>query len=402
MSVETLSKEWEELSNENDSLQETHSKYLESLEQLHLRQQKCFNDIKHQRYRMLQISSSLKQAKKLVKDKVELDSIAQLENNFIKREAQLTELEQSLPRKSSFYLQIILGDVNVSILNREDKIRYKDEYEKFKLALNVIGFFMAVINLIVNNRAFEKFTMFTTVWYYCTLTIREAILRVNGSRIKGWWSAHHFISTFLVSVILIWPQGHPWQLFRRQFMYFKAFTCFVQYLEFGYQKGLLYRLKALGERHNMDITVEGFHTWMWRGLSFLLPFLLVEYLFQGYNAWTLYQLSFHKDSYWHVSLLSVLFTLIFIGNTASTFMVIPLKLKDRMREKYRLISMGESMKLFNRIKSSVKDEEEIDEISLIKEYRKGKRGNRKTSLTSKLFWFATLKEEEDDVKSKEK
>lgn len=405
MSVETLTKEWEELCQEYNSLEDTHSKYLELIELLHGRQQKCFNDIKHQRYRMLQISSSVKQAKKLVENQTELQEIDELEKNIIKREAQLTELEQGLPRQSGFYLRIILGDVNVSILNRQDKIRYKDEYEKFKLALNVIGFVMAVINLFINNRAFEKVVMLTSVWYYCTLTIREAILRVNGSRINGWWSAHHFISTFAVAILLIWPQGEPWQLFRRQFMYFNAFICFVQYLEFGYQKGLLYRLKALGERHNMDITVEGFHSWMWRGMSFLLPFLLVEYLFQAYNAWTLYKLSFHSDAFWHVPVLSFLFAVIFIGNMVSTLMVIPMKLKDRMREKYRLISMGESMKLFKQIKEHVKLEEDMEkdqELNLIKQYRRGRGADRKTSITSKLFWFATLKEEEDVIEEKKK
>ena len=76
----------------------------------------------------------------------------------------------------------------------------------------------------------------------------------------------------------------------------------VQYLQFGYQKGLLYRLKALGERHNMDITIEGFHSWMWRGLSFLLPFLFIGYAFQAYNAWTLYKLATNPpDAPWHVS-----------------------------------------------------------------------------------------------------
>lgn len=81
-----------------------------------------------------------------------------------------------------------------------------------------------------------------------------------------------------------------------------CFIGIVQYLQFGYQKGLLYRLKALGERHNMDITIEGFHSWMWRGLSFLLPFLFIGYSFQAYNAWTLYKLAFNPpDAPWHVS-----------------------------------------------------------------------------------------------------
>lgn len=79
----------------------------------------------------------------------------------------------------------------------------------------------------------------------------------------------------------------------------------VQYLQFRYQRGVLYRLKALGERHNMDITIEGFHSWMWRGLSFLLPFLFIGYVFQFYNAYTLYQLSFTQDITWHVSILKM-------------------------------------------------------------------------------------------------
>lgn len=53
---------------------------------------------------------------------------------------------------SLFPSQIILGDVNVSILNRNDKVRYKDDYEKFKLILNVIGLIMAFFNLIFNYR----------------------------------------------------------------------------------------------------------------------------------------------------------------------------------------------------------------------------------------------------------
>lgn len=67
-----------------------------------------------------------------------------------------------------------------------------------------------------------------------------------------------------------------------------------------YQSGVLYRLKALGERHNMDITIEGFHSWMWRGLSFLLPVLFAGYVFQFYNAYTLYKLSYHEEATWQV------------------------------------------------------------------------------------------------------
>lgn len=76
----------------------------------------------------------------------------EIEKNMMKRKAQLYEIEQSLPQKNSLYLQIILGNVNVSILNRNDKVRYKDDYEKFKLILNGIALIMAIINLTFNSR----------------------------------------------------------------------------------------------------------------------------------------------------------------------------------------------------------------------------------------------------------
>ncbi|CAD7090967.1 unnamed protein product [Hermetia illucens] len=348
--MESIQQDWQDLANDYKDLENTNQKYIELLEGLDSLQQKCLGDIKHQRYRIGQIIMSLKQFKKS-KNPKDVEAVAEIEKNILKRKAQLHEIEQSLPRKSGFYLQIILGDVNVSILNRRDKVRYKDDYEKFKLILNVIGLVMAFLNLLFNFRALELAFMFLVVWYYCTLTIRESILKVNGSRIKGWWRAHHFISTVCAAVLLVWPQGEPWQLFRNQFMYFNAYISMVQYLQFRYQKGVLYRLKALGERHNMDITIEGFHSWMWRGLSFLVPFLVVGYIFQAYNAWTLYNLSYRKDMTWQIPVLCALFAVLFVGNTTTTLLVVPQKMRERVKERYRLMSMSWSMMRREQIKN---------------------------------------------------
>lgn len=168
----------------------------------------------------------------------------------MKRKAQLYEVEQTLPKKNSLYLRIILGNVNVSILNKIEKYRYKDEYEKFKLVLSIIGFALSILNLMTNFRYLSYFVqfwvsvytpniyykivilcfrtlelafMFLLVWYYCTLTIRESILKVNGSRIKGWWRIHHFISTVCAGVLLVWPITEPWTQFRDQFMWFNTY-----------------------------------------------------------------------------------------------------------------------------------------------------------------------------------
>lgn len=114
----------------------------------------------------------------------------------------------------------------------------------------------------------------------------------------------------------------------------------VQFLQFRYQRGVLYRLKALGERHDMDITIEGFHSWMWRGLSLMLPFLFCGYIFQAYNSFVLYRLSYHPDAPWQVFVLSILFFVLFVGNTVTTLLVIPEKIRERAKERYRLMTLS--------------------------------------------------------------
>ena len=49
------------------------------------------------------------------------ESCSNLEKEMERRETQLHEIEQSLPKPNGTYLTIILGSVNVSILNKHDK-----------------------------------------------------------------------------------------------------------------------------------------------------------------------------------------------------------------------------------------------------------------------------------------
>ena len=48
-------------------------------------------------------------------------------------------MEDSLPRSAGTYLRIILGDINVSILDKKTKYDYKDQYERFKLIVSLVG-----------------------------------------------------------------------------------------------------------------------------------------------------------------------------------------------------------------------------------------------------------------------
>jgi len=49
------------------------------------------------------------------------DIVQRLKKDINHRRQQLSDIEQSLPKPNGTYLKIILGNVNVSILNKEDK-----------------------------------------------------------------------------------------------------------------------------------------------------------------------------------------------------------------------------------------------------------------------------------------
>lgn len=124
--------------------------------------------------------------------------------------------------------------------------------------------------------------------------------------------------------------------FRVQYLSYILYTSFLQFLQFYYQQGVLYRLRALGERYDMDVTIQGFHSWMWKGLSFLLPFLCVGYAFQFYNALRLYNLSVRLECVeWQVPVSACIFLVIFLGNVLTTCRVLQQKLKEKIKEEIK-------------------------------------------------------------------
>lgn len=55
------------------------------------------------------------------KDESEKEKYELLNKDLMRRQAQLNEMEESLPKKSGTYLKIILGSVNVSFLNKQER-----------------------------------------------------------------------------------------------------------------------------------------------------------------------------------------------------------------------------------------------------------------------------------------
>ncbi|KAM9318825.1 transmembrane protein 120A-like [Pholidichthys leucotaenia] len=328
--LKDILEEWGCLEEEYQQLKETHRIYLKKLEELSKLQDKCSSCIAHQRKRLKELSY---QVKKVNKGTSEEDSkkLDEIKEKIKIRPNAFFEMEAFLPKKNGLYLNLVLGNVNVTLLSKQSKFAYKDEYEKFKLYLTVILLlFSFICYFFVSYRFLDAILNFMLVWYYCTLTIRESILITNGSRIKGWWVFHHYISAFLSSVMLTWPDGNLYQTFRNQFLAYSLYQSFVQCLQYYYQSGCLYRLRALGERHNMDLTVEGFQSWMWKGLTFLLPFLFFGHFWQLFNSLSLFRMSeLPHCKEWQVSMCGVCFLILFMGNFFTTVAVVRHKMKSR-------------------------------------------------------------------------
>ncbi|MBV96263.1 transmembrane domain-containing protein, partial [Eschrichtius robustus] len=107
----------------------------------------------------------------------------ELENQIKERQGLFFDMEAYLPKQNGLYLSLVLGNVNVTLLSKQAKFAYKDEYEKFKLYLTIILILISfTCRFLLNSRVTDAAFNFLLVWYYCTLTIRESILINNGSR----------------------------------------------------------------------------------------------------------------------------------------------------------------------------------------------------------------------------
>nr|XP_048303271.1 transmembrane protein 120B isoform X4 [Myodes glareolus] len=252
--LERCEREWHELEGEFQELQETHRIYRQKLEELTALQTLCSTSISKQKRHLRDLKRMLQRCKRH-SSREEAELIQQIGASIKERQNVFFDMEAYLPKKNGLYLNLVLGNVNVTLLSNQAKFAYKDEYEKFKLYLTIILLLGAVAcRFVLHYRVTDEIFNFLLVWYYCTLTIRESVLISNGSRIKGWWVSHHYVSTFLSGVMLTWPNGLIYQKFRNQFLAFSIFQSCVQFLQYYYQRGCLYRLRALGERNHLDLT----------------------------------------------------------------------------------------------------------------------------------------------------
>uniref|UniRef100_A0A3Q1HAW0 Transmembrane protein 120A n=1 Tax=Acanthochromis polyacanthus TaxID=80966 RepID=A0A3Q1HAW0_9TELE len=317
--------EWKCLEEEYQQLQETHRIYLQKLDEISKLQKNCSSSISRQRKRLNELSHLVKKCNKGPSEE-DVKKLEEIKEKTKTRPNAFSEMEAFLPKKNGLYLSLVLGNVNVTLFNKQAKFAYKDEYEKFKLYLTVALMLCSFIcYFFVSYRFLDAILNFLLVFYYCTLTIRESILITNGSRIKGWWVFHHYISAFLSGVMLTWPDGNLYKLFRNQFLAYSVYQSKPKppCLQCYYQSGCLYRLRALGERHNMDLT---FH-------ATSIPFS-TQQNFKSSCFVSMAQLPDCKE--WQVMMCGACFLILFLGNFFTTVAVVQQKLKTRNQKRKSL------------------------------------------------------------------
>ncbi|KAL0481655.1 hypothetical protein AKO1_012486 [Acrasis kona] len=255
----------------------------------------------------------------------------------------LKNRQRELLNPGSFFVQLFLGKVNSVVLSGPSSRRYlfKQEYEHFKYQRTL--WVMGITTLLLfwsANRAIDTIYQLYLVYFYLTLALRESILQVNGSNIKGWWIIHHYLSVLLSVTLVTWPDTIYFRRFRTPFYVYAVFASITQLLQYKYQMNRLYVIKTLGKANAMDVvnsdSVQGVLS---RSFLLLLPFIFVGQLMQLYNGglllyWGVTDTIKNHSKWdlqtwpeWQLFVVGLEFLTLFVGNFTTTFTIVKKKFK---------------------------------------------------------------------------
>ncbi|XP_022666955.1 transmembrane protein 120A-like [Varroa jacobsoni] len=308
-----------------DKLQPAFVAYSSHSKALQISEEFCEKQVKHLLHNLAPLKKQLKSLKNLPASVMHKQ--LEVETSMRELEVAIRNVRRNLPASCGFYLYLVLGSMNVNMQSNKLKLNYKIEYETFKLFVTWALLFLSLLCLYMGGGSvWDSVLLFALVWFYCTLTIRESILKVNGSNINGWWRLYHFIATGLSGIIVLWADKRSFQEhFRWWFLVYTCTMLLAHQMQYRYQAGTLYRLQALGDRANpMEVSVEGIRaslaTPMLRDFALLMPFLYVVYFMQFYMVYLLVDLIHtHPDTYsWHAAATAAFFGVMFLGNICTT------------------------------------------------------------------------------------
>lgn len=308
----TFAQDLDELCKESSVLRDKVHKLKTQQTQIHSEEMACISELSKKKKQITELGQYLGNS-------TDLDEKREGKLKLLNVKKDLDALTRLFPRSAHFVLRWSLGSANFN-LPEAMKIRYKTEYESFKLHCTVYNFIFSIANLYIFNQLWLDLAQYFFLLYvYSSMTLREHILQVNGSRIRGWWFMHHYLSIALTGTVLIWPWSESLFAYRTTFLYYNIYLSAVQYLQYRYQMNRLYTLRALSKIGPMDITTDSAQVHVRNNLTFLLPFLLIAHLLQFYHAyvlWIIWSSPLTKE--WQPLFISILYCLLATGNLTVT------------------------------------------------------------------------------------
>lgn len=322
--------EWNAIEDKMRLLDRLRKEYREEAQNMAVMESAISSELKAVNKMLAAFEATLARDKSLADD----ERMSQFTEGIERQRRLLMDVAKAIPQKNSLILSLAVGDINVTLPRLADRMRYKQKYELFKLKMTFVAFCFTFLRVLLDYvfhssiRFPDAIFLVFLAWYYCSVVLREHILRANGSHIRPWWLAHHYLSIAVVAVVLVWPEGETYRKFYPRFNIFACFVGFIQLLEFDYQRRRMYTLRALGKKDAMDLPSEGVQEVQWnQGLSLLVPFLVVCQIWILYMAYYLFKLSRTPECVeWQVMALGGLFAVIGVGNTYTNYVTLMSKL----------------------------------------------------------------------------
>eukprot|EP01083_Nonionella_stella_P189991 703842_1 len=206
---------------------------------------------------------------------------------FIKRLEQAWTNESVILKQTRFehdstFLRFGLGKVNVRVWSSKDKDRLKEEYNKFKWRTAFIFLIFPIFQIFTNmgGRTVRMFHLLWMSYYYCTLSLRENVLRVNGSNIHPWWLWHHYISILMLVLVIIMEDVIVDEFMNAGFLWFFVFQGTVMLFQNVYQSKRHYARVATGKANVMDVGPAETLVEKPSNLISLVPLLYLTYILE--------------------------------------------------------------------------------------------------------------------------
>lgn len=173
------------------------------------------------------------------------------------------------PTKGKF-LTIMLGsEANVQSEGKsEERLRLKEAYHSFRdLTDPLFATLPALLLCASHSSAFSRslYALLAQVycifllWFYMSLSLRENILRCNGSSIRPWWVRHHYYGVFLsITALSMQPELETTRsAFFDKYCQLATAQGLVMLLQNRYQRRRMYTRVALGKSSSMDVVSSG-------------------------------------------------------------------------------------------------------------------------------------------------